>query len=336
MPKINSAANESAAESVQDHGDLHPVLPSMLLPERCGDFELYLAQGESVVLYAARGELFTLEHRERLVERGVEHLYVRSSEKEEFDQFVQENLGELLADESIPVEERTSVWFDVTSSLAREAFDRSLPKSLTNVRFSRIQKILRESLHFFGRPEVLRSLSKFVSEGQEYYHHGIGVMVLTAGVMNTVVSGDTDLLVAVCSGAILHDVGKLALPGHVFEKHPDDLSHEEREILHSHPVLGVSECSSVQLPQEALHCILFHHELEDGSGYPSQAPGDVIPLHAKVVGMCNEYENLTRPQPWRDAFTPFEALSKIKEKRDKYDPELLKRLILVLSRAEIM
>ncbi len=308
----------------------------MLLPDRCGDFDLFLEQGDSMVLYAARGELFTPAHRERLAERGVERLYVRSSDKEEFERFVQDHLGDLLADESIAVEERSSVWFDVTSSLAREAFDRNLPKSLTNVRFSRIKRILRDSLPFFARPEALRHLSSFVAEGGEYYHHGIGVMVLVAGIMNTVVTDDIDFMVGVCSGAILHDVGKLGLPEAVFEKHPDDLTSEELEILHSHPVMGVSRCAAVQLPQEALHCILFHHELENGSGFPSQAPGEVIPLHAKVVGMCDEYDNLTRPKPWREAFTPFEALARIKEKRDRYDPDLLKRLILVLSRAEIM
>ncbi|WP_187170479.1 HD-GYP domain-containing protein [Salidesulfovibrio onnuriiensis] len=336
MPTKESAAKDTASKAPQSHGDLHPVYPSMLLPERCGDFELYLAQGESMVLYASRGELFTPSHRERLAERGVERLYVRASEKEVFERFVQDNLGDVLADETIPVEERSSAWFDVTTSLAREAFDRNLPKSLNNVRFSRIKKILRESLPFFGRPEVLKSLSQFVAEGREFYHHGIGVMVLTAGVMNTIANEDTEHLVGVCSGALLHDVGKLTLPEHVFESHPDKLSAGDRELMQSHPVMGVSQCASVQLPQEALHCVLFHHEREDGSGYPSQAPGDVIPLCAKVVGMCDEYENLIRSKPWHEAFTPFEALSRIKEKSGMYDRDLLKRLILVLSRAEIM
>lgn len=335
MSKKVSAVRGSATDGAMVPGDLHPILPSMLLPERCGDFELYLAQEDSMVLYASRGELFTPSHRERLAERGVERLYVRASEKEVFDRFVQDNLGDVLADETISVKERSSAWFDVTATLAREAFDRTLPKSLNNVRFSRIKKLLRESLAFFGRPEVLKSLSPFVSQGEEHYHHGIGVMVLAAGVMNTVLD-DTELMVNICSGAILHDVGKLVLPESVFQKHPDDLSDEERETMHSHPVLGVSQCASVQLPQEALHCILFHHELEDGTGFPSQAPGGVIPVHAKVVGLCDEYDNLVRPKPWRGPFTPFEALSRIKEKREKYDSELLRRLILVLSRADIM
>lgn len=325
-----------AAENQPDPDGLHPVSPSMLLPERCGEFELYLAQNGSMVLYAARGELFSEEHRARLADRGVDRLYVKAGEKKHFDHYVREHLDDILADESIPVQERADVWLDATSDLARKAFDRAFPKSLNNVRFSRIRKVLRQSMPFFSRPEVLRHLAVFTGQGREHYHHGIGVMVLAAGIMNTLVRDDVEHLVSVCSGAILHDVGKLTLPECLFDKHMDDLTPEEREQVYSHPVLGVSRCASVQLPQEALHCILFHHEREDGSGFPSQALGSVLPLHAKVVGLCDEYENLTREKPWRKAFSPFEALSHIKAEKDRFDQKLIKRLILVLSRAEIM
>ncbi|KAB1440809.1 HD domain-containing protein [Pseudodesulfovibrio senegalensis] len=333
---VSTTKTGVATEPQPESDGLHPVSPSMLLPERCGDFELYLAQNGSMVLYAVRGELFSEEHRERLADRGVDRLYVKSVEKEHFDNYVREHLDDILADESIPVQERANVWLDATSVLARKAFDRTFPKSLNNVRFSRIRKILRQSMSFFSRPEVLRHLAVFTGQGREQYHHGIGVMVLAAGVMNTLVRDDADHLVSVCSGAILHDVGKLTLPENLFDRHEDDLTPEELEQAHSHPVLGVSRCASVQLPQEALHCILFHHEREDGSGFPSQALGSVLPLHAKVVGLCDEYENLTREKPWRKAFTPFEALSHIKAEKDRFDPDLIKRLILVLSRAEIM
>ncbi len=333
MPKTKS---DSAAEIPLDSSELHPISPSMLLPEQCGEFELYLSQNGTMVLYATRGELFSEAHRERLADRGVEHLYVKQAEKKFFDNYVREHLADILADESIPGEERSGVWLDATTALAREAFDNTLPKSLNNVRFSRIQKVLRQSMTFFSRPAVLKHLSQFVSQGREHYHHGIGVMVLAAGIMNTMAHDDVGHMVSVCSGAILHDVGKLQLPGSLFDVHEDELSPEEREQMHSHPVLGVSQCASVQLPQEALHCILFHHERENGSGFPSQAMGSVLPLHAKVVGLCDEYDNLTRTKPWRKAFTPFEALSHIKSQTDRFDPELIKKLIFVLSKAEIM
>lgn len=330
------ANREPEEGSVQKMGGLCPVSPSMLLPERCGDFSLYLFQNGSMVLYAAKGEFFSEAHRERLAERGIERLFVKDTEKKQFDRYVREHFGQALADESIPLEERAAIWLEVTADLSRKAFDRMLPKTLSNIRFSRIKKALAQSMSFFCRPEVLKCISSFVARGRENYHHGIGVMVLAANVMNTFVPDDEELLLAVCSGAILHDIGKTLLPEALFAVHQDDLSPADLERLQSHPVLGVSQCVSVKLPQEALHCVLFHHEREDGSGYPSQASGSVLPLHAKIVGLCDEYENLIRPMPWREAFTPFEALSHIKGQKERFDPELVKRLILVLSRAEIM
>lgn len=336
MQKQTSEAEICEKPYTIDGEPLYPVSSKMLLPERCGDFDVYLSQGENMVLYASRGELFSEAHRDRLTERGVERLFIRADEKDSFDCYVRDNLGEVLADESIPAKERATVWLDVTGSIARDIFDTSLPKSLNNIRFSRIRKILRQSMRFFVRPDVLKHLSEFVSKGSEHYHHGIGVMVLAANVLNSIDPDDGELMLATCSGAILHDVGKLLLPHELFERKPEDLSADELEQLHSHPVLGVSQCASVQLPQEALHCILFHHEREDGSGFPSQAMGDVLPMHAKLVSLCDEYENLTREQPWRKALTPFEALSRIKDQKDHYSPELIKHLIAVLSRADIM
>lgn len=314
---------------------LFKVSPYMVIPSRVGGFSLFLKQDESYVLYAEKGVLFTEEHKERLVRLGVDHLYVKADEYSRYTAYLDDNLLELLDDDSVPVRERARAWNDATVSMAREAFDNNLPRGVDKRQFIKIRKLINSSLKFLAREDALRELSRFIADGRELFQHGIGVMVLTISVLSTYIKDDAELLVAVGMGAMLHDIGKLELPDGLFSRRTDGLSQAELEMIRSHPALGVGICSSLPLPQETLQCILFHHEREDGTGYPSGAQGDLLPSYVKVLSLCNEYDNLIRGMGVSKKLTPFEALTRIKGRRKAHDPEMLKLLISVLSKAKI-
>lgn len=336
MGKDGPAGNGGGDDTTGKGGSLFRVSPYLVIPSRVGGFSLYLRQDDRYVLYAEKGELFTEAHKERLARLGVEHLYVRSEDAASYARYVQDNIRDLLDDESIPVRERARAWNDATVSLAREAFDKSLPGNIDKRRFRKIQTIIAKSLKFLARDDALRELARFIAEGDELFRHGIAVMVLTVSVLQTFVSEEADLMVAVGMGAMLHDIGKIELPQDIFRRRTDTLSTQERDMIKSHPALGVGLCSSLPMPQETLQCILFHHEREDGTGYPSGAVGDMLPSYVKVLALCNEYDNLTRGMPpHRKPLTPFEALSRIKQHRSAFDAGMLKRLIAVLAKADI-
>lgn len=315
--------------------DLFAVPPHVLLPALSGPFSIYLKQGGKMVLYAAKGEVVTEVHRERLASMGVEELFVRGCERAAYNEYVRGNISSFLEDESIPCHVRAQLFCEATTVAAREAFDRSLPNPGGMVRFQRIQSILRDSMSFFVMPEGIREIARLVSESSDLYDHGVGVMVLTTSLLNASGLKGRDLLGACSMGALLHDMGKLELPSELFERHPDRLDPEERRLLHSHPALGVSVCSMLPLPQETLHCILFHHELENGQGYPSKAHGDMLPYYARVLSLCNVYDGLVRARPWRGALTPYEALVRIKSMSGAFDAGLVELLASVLKKAGI-
>ncbi len=283
-----SGDTTSKIEKIEKKGGLFKVSPYMVIPSRVGGFSLYLKQDDTLVLYAEKGELFTDAHKDRLGKLGVDHLYVKTDDYLFYAKYVQDNIKELLDDEMIPVRERARAWNDATVALAREAFDKSLPGNIDKRRFRKIQSLIASSLKFFAREDALKELARFISEGHELFRHGIAVMVLTISVLNTFVKEDSDLMVAVGIGAMLHDIGKLELPPDIFTRRTDSLSQEEQDLIRSHPALGVGLCSSLPLPQEALQCILFHHEREDGSGYPSGAMGGLLPSYVQVLSLCNE------------------------------------------------
>lgn len=311
------------------------VSPYMVIPSRVGGFSLYLKQGDSFVLYAEKGELFTEEHKGRLAELGVDHLYVKSEDYPLYSEYLHEHLLEILDNNSIPVRDRARAWNDATVSLAKAAYDRSLPRTLDKERFFRIRKLINNSLKFLARDDALKELSRFIAEGNEQFEHGINVMVLTVSVLMTFVDDDSDLLVAVGIGAMLHDIGKLELPEDLFRRRKETLSQTEIDLIRSHPALGVGVCSGMPLPQETLQCILFHHEHMDGSGYPGGMRENHLPAYARALILCNEYDNCIRGRPGQKKMTPFEALTRIKGRRSVHDQDMLKRLITVLSKADL-
>lgn len=316
---------------------LFKVSPYMVIPSRVGGFSLYLKQDDSFVLYAEKGELFTDAHKSRLGKLGVNHLYVKAEDYSHYASYLNDNLLELLDDENVPVRERARAWNDATVAIAKEAFDRNLPRSMDRRRFKRIRKLINDSLKFLAREDALKELARFINEGDEVFRHGISVMVLTISVLSQIVEDNNELMVAVGMGAILHDIGKLELPEEIFTKNPASLSQSELELVHSHPALGVGVCSSMPLPQETLQCILFHHERMDGSGYPAGGSSDLLPFYVKALTLCNEYDNLIHGQgEFRKRHSPYEALNRIKGWRGMHDPEMMILLIEILSRADIV
>jgi len=95
--------------------------------------------------------------------------------------------------------------------------------------------------------------------------------------------------------------------------------------------------SAIPLDQQTIHCILFHHEHCDGSGYPAGLSGSNIPFPVRVVSVANYYDILTSRGIDGARLTPFEALARMKEEmKEKIDMDVFKQLVLVVSGAGLV
>lgn len=332
---IPAARPPAQGDPKEDGPNVFPVSPYLLVPEAQGEFTVFLRQQSKLVLYASRGEQFTPAHRQRLVDMGVEQVYVNTEDKKRYDRYVESHLANVLADETIPSGERCRVWHDASLTVVREMFDFDLPGAELRNRYNRVRLLLKSVMRFISRPEMLRELSKLVAHGHDLHRHGLGVLVYTATLLNAFDGTDPKLVQAACMGALLHDLGKRKISRDILDTRPDLWTAEERRIYQTHPSLGVSLASRLPLSQETLTCILFHHEREDGQGYPSGALGDDIPFYPKVVALCNRFDNLTRGRAWREPRSPFAALGEIKADSGFTSSDILRRFILVLSRANM-
>ncbi|MEF2145347.1 MAG: HD domain-containing phosphohydrolase [Desulfovibrionaceae bacterium] len=328
--------NQTAAARRVKRPSYFAISPHLIMPRTVGDFAVYLKQQGRMVLYASKGEQFTPMHRVRLSDLGVKRLWILADDRDSYDDYVRINLSELVSDEDIPVEARAEAWCSASETMIRDMFDLESSDDQLVARLSRIRGLLKGTLKFITEPSVLRELGRFLRNGFEEHQHGLSCMVLTASVLDTYEKIPGSLLTACCIGSILHDIGKSRLSETLRNADPAMLGPEELPIWRTHPSVGVSVCSRLPLQQETLQCILFHHEREDGRGFPSGGSGNDLPFYPRVLSLCNAYDNLTRPRAGREPLTPFEALTQIKADHGAYDPDMLRRLIRVLSKAELV
>ncbi len=124
-------------------------------------------------------------------------------------------------------------------------------------------------------------------------------------------------------GALLHDVGKIAIPDSILKK-PSPLSKEEWEKIKLHPSLGFGLIKEIKLVKEVGNIILYHHERYDGQGYPSKLNGNEIPLEARIFALADALDAITSYRPYRKERNFQEALKEILENRaTQFDPQVV-------------
>ncbi len=134
---------------------------------------------------------------------------------------------------------------------------------------------------------------------------------------------DPSELKAIEAAALLHDMGKLAVPEHILNK-PGKLTEAEYERMKLHAPLGADMLSAVGFPYPVVPIVRHHHENWDGTGYPDGLTGDAIPIGARVLSVVDCYDALRSHRPYRRALSPEQALEIVKERRGTmYDPAVV-------------
>lgn len=312
-----------------------PVSPVMLFPEAFGDFSVYLWQGGDFVLYTSSGQTFTLRHRQVLHKNDVKEVYVQSSERQQYERYLERNLGRILLDENTPVEVRSKVFYEASTAVMHEVFDSKLPSNLRAKHFNRITDIVKNSIQFLASDDSLSAVAPFISHDYKTYTHCMHVFIFSVAMLQTYDLTDKEIFE--CSlGALLHDVGKTKIPKNIINKR-GSLTQQEREIIKEHPIHGVSMCAHLPMNQNTINCILFHHEKLDGTGYPAGLKGDSIPMPVRVITMADIYDALTTARPYAEAMPPYEALTLIRhEMHAGVDMSVFKRFVSILSGADIL
>jgi putative two-component system response regulator len=136
---------------------------------------------------------------------------------------------------------------------------------------------------------------------------------------------DADLCDAIGRAALLHDVGKLAIPDAILLK-PTALTASEHDVIKTHTTIGarILASSRSDLLRVAEEIALTHHEHWSGAGYPRGLNGDRIPLSGRIVAVADVFDALTHSRPYKDAWPVPEALEEIAAQRGgQFDPDVV-------------
>ncbi len=132
------------------------------------------------------------------------------------------------------------------------------------------------------------------------------------------------------TAALLHDIGKLAVPEHILSK-PGPLTQEEFQKIRVHPQVGAEIISAVPFPYPVAPLIFSHHERWDGKGYPRGLEGQEIPLGARVLSVVDHYDAMTSDRPYHKAMTHEAALALLEQESGKaHDPRVLEMFVRLL------
>jgi len=170
------------------------------------------------------------------------------------------------------------------------------------------QQVFHEMLNdLLGNKEIIVHLSNISTHSGSMYHHSVNVAALATAVGMSL-GYNRNQLMELGIGALLHDIGKMQLPKELLDK-KTRWSEAEMEIAKQHTTLGFDLLRKEHnISLLSAHVALQHHERLDGSGYPRGISGKQIHEYAQIVGICDTYDSLTTPRPWRKRYMPQDAL----------------------------
>ncbi len=124
-------------------------------------------------------------------------------------------------------------------------------------------------------------------------------------------------------GAVLHDIGKIAIPDHILFK-PGPLTLDEFSIMKRHPIYAYQLLSRIDYLKPSLDIPRYHHEHWDGSGYPDGLHGEQIPLPARIFALADVWDALQSDRPYRKAWSKKQAIEYIQSQSGlHFDPQVV-------------
>ncbi len=182
--------------------------------------------------------------------------------------------------------------------------------------------------------ETIEALAVAINAKDEVTHeHVLRVQIYAAGVARILGCSEGEVE-ALRAGALLHDIGKIAVPDYILNK-PGKLTAAEFEKMKIHTIAGAQILSRVEFPYPIVPVVRHHHERWDGRGYPDGLKGDEIPLTARILSVVDCFDAVREDRQYRKGLTRDEAMELImRGSATQYDPRVVGTFIAHLREFE--
>jgi putative nucleotidyltransferase with HDIG domain len=182
--------------------------------------------------------------------------------------------------------------------------------------------------------ETIEALAVAINAKDAVTHdHVLRVQIYAAGVARALGCAP-DEIEALKAGALLHDIGKIAVPDYILNK-PGKLTAAEFEKMKIHPIAGAQILSRVEFPYPIVPVVRHHHERWDGNGYPDGLRGEDIPLTARILAVVDCFDAVREDRQYRKGMTREEAIDVIiRGSGIQFDPRVVGTFIAYLQEFE--
>ena len=216
---------------------------------------------------------------------------------------------------------------------ADEFLTKPINRAELTVRLRSLARMHRFNQELIGAENVAMALARAVASKDGYSNAHVEQVASYAVMLGEAIGLAPSELKIVRYGAILHNVGKIAIPDSVLEK-TGPLTPREKALFQQHPRVGCEICAPLKPLKPILPIIRHHKEHWDGTGFPDALHGDEIPIGAQIVGIVDVYSALTRDRPYRRAMQHEDAVEKLRERgrQGMHDEKLIETFITALEK----
>jgi HD-GYP domain-containing protein (c-di-GMP phosphodiesterase class II) len=293
------------------------------------EYNLYLWSGDKTdpVLYRECNLPFSQDDADRLARTGIHTLFLHVDDHERY----LEQLRDVVAGEgTVPPHERYGALRELNRSVFEAALrGRNLNKlvCVANEQAAQLANIVCD------KDLVLDDLFRLMDHDYYTYTHATNVSAYSIVLAFRLGICDINVLTALGSAALLHDLGKRHIPLEILNK-PGRLSDDEWHVVRDHPRDAFEELSTRDdLTWDQLMLVYQHHERLDGSGYPVGLSGDELHEWARICAIADIFDALTSDRPYRQPDSVRETCQRLNQSTDKLDREMVKCWIAAVHRS---
>lgn len=243
-------------------------------------------------------------------------VYLHKKQAEGYQKYLEDNLSYVLMHEDIDISKKTDTLIHLSTDVVARYFETNFA-DVDAVRQSmhQVEKLISNAISFLSDINSLNGVVELIGHDYDTHTHSIKVGWLMATFINfnrdlfkeEVERDFRQFLIQAAVAGLLHDIGKIKIPKNILGK-KGKLNNLEYIVVQCHTAYSASLLFNCGLSRTIMQAILFHHENEDGSGYPCGMKKDQIPLIAKICHIVDVFDALTSKRHYKAPKTPFEAL----------------------------
>ncbi|OGR25248.1 MAG: metal-dependent phosphohydrolase [Desulfobacterales bacterium RIFOXYA12_FULL_46_15] len=307
-------------EYYNDGTDFHEIDPLSINPEYLTDFSIYEKLQYKGNQYRFRCLLLDPSSipKERLMEllRSWKNVYIHEHQAKNYHQYLKDNLSYILNHDEIDISKKTDTLISLSTEVVKESFELNFAKAGCGKKaLSNIHQLISQAIEFITDINSLNGIANLIGHDYDTHTHSIKVGWLMATFINANKDlftpkkdhGFKNLLIQATVAGLLHDIGKIKIPSNILNKN-GKLDNLEYIIIQSHTAYSVCLLFDTGISRYASQAILYHHENEDGSGYPTGLASDQIPMIAKICHIADVFDALTSKRSYKESKSPYEAL----------------------------